>query len=112
MRKKFEMYKIPTRGAYPASIAFDSQNKVWFSEIFGKQLGMLVPSKVENNTTKGIIEDDFKDKINQKFVTMGPITITKNKIINNNSVTIDTTDPNSSIIDKKDQQIPSEVNLV
>ena len=103
------MYKIPTRGAYPASIAFDSQNRVWFSEIFGKQLGMLVPSKVENNTTKGIIEYDFKDKINQKFVTMGPLTITKNKTINNNSVAIDTTDLNSFIIEKKDQQIPREI---
>lgn len=107
--KKFEMYKIPTRGAYPASIAFDSQNRVWFSEIFGKHLGMLVPSMVENNTTKGIIEYDFKDKINQKFVTMGPLTIPKNKTINNNSVAIDTTDQNSFISDKKDQKIPREI---
>lgn len=107
--KKFEMYKIPTRGAYPASIAFDSQNRVWFSEIFGKHLGMLIPSMVENNTTKGIIEYDFKDKINQKFVTMGPLTIPKNKTINNNSVAIDTTDQNSFISDKKDQKIPREI---
>lgn len=107
--KKFEMYKIPTRGAYPSSIAFDSQNRVWFSEIFGKQLGMLIPSKVENNTTKGIIEYDFKDKINQKFVTMGPLTITKNKNINNNSVTRDIDGPNSIIMDKKDQKLPSEI---
>lgn len=107
--KKFEMYKIPTRGAYPSSIAFDFQNRVWFSEIFGKQLGMLIPSKVENNTTKGIIEYDFKDKINQKFVTMGPLTITKNKNINNNSVTRDIDDPHSIIIDKKDQKLPSEI---
>ena len=107
--KKFEMYQIPTRGAYPASIAFDFQNRVWFSEIFGKQLVMLVPSEVENNTTKGIIEYDFKDKINQKFVTMGPLTIPKNKTINNNSVVIDTTDLNSFIINKNDQQIPREI---
>ena len=28
--KKFEMYKVPTSGSYPSSIAFDSQGRVWF----------------------------------------------------------------------------------
>lgn len=41
--KKFEMYKVPTLGAYPAFIEFDSQGNVWFSEIFGKKLGVLYP---------------------------------------------------------------------
>ncbi len=41
---KFEMYKVPTRGAYPAFIEFDSEGNVWFSEIFGKKLGVLYPT--------------------------------------------------------------------
>lgn len=107
--KKFEMYKIPTRGAYPSSIAFDSQNRVWFSEIFGKKLGMLIPSMTENNTTKGIMEYDFKDKIAQKFVTMGPLTITKNKITNqNNSGTIDKDGGDQINNYKNDQKKPNE----
>jgi virginiamycin B lyase len=55
MKKKFEMYKIPTRGSYPASLEFDSKGNVWFSEIFGKKLGSLNPTLAENNTSKGII---------------------------------------------------------
>ncbi|HJT85379.1 MAG TPA: hypothetical protein VJ697_12940, partial [Nitrososphaeraceae archaeon] len=45
--KKFEMYKIPTRGAYPSSIEFDSEGNIWFSEIFGKKLGSLNPILTE-----------------------------------------------------------------
>jgi virginiamycin B lyase len=40
--KRFEMYKVPTNGSYPSSIAFDSQDRVWFSEIFGKKLGVML----------------------------------------------------------------------
>jgi streptogramin lyase len=36
------MYKVPTNGSYPSSIAFDSQGRVWFSEIFGKKLGVIL----------------------------------------------------------------------
>jgi virginiamycin B lyase len=76
--KKFEMYKIPTRGAYPGSIEFDSDGNVWFSEIFGKKLGSLNPSLAENNTTKGIREYEFEDLINHKITTMGPASINNN----------------------------------
>lgn len=82
--KKFEMYKIPTRGAYPVSIKFDSEGNIWFSEIFGKKLGALNPSLAENNTTKGIMEYEFEDLINHKITTMGPV------FINNNSNKKDT----------------------
>ncbi len=47
------MYKVPTRGTYPTFIEFDSEGNVWFSEIFGKKLGVLYPHLVENNTSKG-----------------------------------------------------------
>ena len=50
--KRFEMYKVPTNGSYPSSIAFDSQGRVWFSEIFGKKLGVIDPAKASNNTTE------------------------------------------------------------
>lgn len=81
--KKFEMYKIPTRGAYPASIEFDSEGNVWFSEIFGKKLGSLNPSLAENNTIKGIREYEFEDLVNHKITTMGPASINNNNEINN-----------------------------
>ena len=81
--KKFEMYKIPTRGAYPASIEFDSEGNVWFSEIFGKKLGSLNPSLAENNTTKGIREYEFEDLVNHKITTMGPASINNNNNNNN-----------------------------
>lgn len=70
--QKFEIYKIPTVGSYPSQIAIDSQGKVWFSEIFGKKLGMVDPEKAVNNTTQGVEEYELKDI---EFETMGPITI-------------------------------------
>ena len=86
--KKFEMYKIPTRGAYPSSLEFDSEGNIWFSEIFGKKLGSLYPNFAENNTSKGIREYDFKDLLNHKITSMGPIEISDNdynKNKNNNT---------------------------
>lgn len=73
--KKFEMYKVPTRGAYPAFIEFDSEGNVWFSEIFGKKLGVLYPHLVENNTSKGISEYEFEDLVEHKITSMGPVSI-------------------------------------
>ena len=70
---KFEKYLIPTKGSYPSSLVLDSQNIVWFTEVFGKKLGMVNPSETENNTTKGIIEFDLSEKVN--FDTMGPLTL-------------------------------------
>lgn len=71
---RFEKYKIPTRGSYPVSLVFDSQDRVWFTEIFGKKLGLLDPNKVEHNTTKGIREFELpKDKVS--FETLGPLSI-------------------------------------
>ncbi|MGZ5548730.1 MAG: Vgb family protein, partial [Nitrososphaeraceae archaeon] len=76
--KKFEMYKVPTRGAYPAFIEFDSEGNVWFSEIFGKKLGVLYPHLVENNTSKGISEYEFEDLVQHKITSMGPVSISNN----------------------------------
>jgi virginiamycin B lyase len=78
--ERFEMYEVPTGGSYPSQIDFDSQGRVWFSEIFGKKLGVLDPALAENNSTKGITEYE----INQvDFETMGPLTVSSN---NNNTV--------------------------
>jgi virginiamycin B lyase len=75
------MYKVPTVRSYPSQISFDSSGRVWFSEIFGKKLGVIDPSKAENNSTKGIKEYE----INQfEFKTMGPVTVSSKN--NNNSV--------------------------
>lgn len=68
---RFENYRILQDGGYPLSIAFDSTGKVWFTQVFGKRLGLLDPALVENNTTKGISELDFLNQI--QFVSMGPI---------------------------------------
>ena len=68
---KFENYRLLQEGGYPLSIAFDSDNNVWFTQVFGQRLGFLEPSKVINNTTEGISELDMSREIN--FQTMGPI---------------------------------------
>jgi virginiamycin B lyase len=81
--KRFEMYKVPTKGSYPASVAFDSQGRVWFSEIFGKKLGMINPDKVVDNTTDGITEYEIEL---ENFETMGPATVGNSNGNNNNSV--------------------------
>ncbi len=70
---KFEKYIIPTNGSYPISIVFDSKDRIWFTEIFGKKLGLLDPTKVENNTTNGIKEFDLPKNV--KFGTLGPLSI-------------------------------------
>lgn len=74
--QKFEMYKIPTGGSYPNSIAIDSQGRVWFSETFGKKLGMVDPGKAVNNTTQAVTEYELNDI---EFETMGPITIAQDR---------------------------------
>ena len=83
--KKFEMYKVPTNGSYPSSIDFDSQGRVWFSEIFGKKLGVIDPAKASNNTTNGIQEYQLNLSEDEGFETMGPLTITNNDDSNDNN---------------------------
>ena len=84
--KKFEMYKVPTIGAYPAFIEFDSEGNVWFSEIFGKKLGVLYPHLVENNTSKGINEYKFENLVQHKITSMGPVSISNNNTNNKNDL--------------------------
>ncbi len=95
--EKFENYPILQDGGYPLSIAFDSTGKIWFTQVFGKKLGLLDPALVENNTTKGISELDFLNQI--QFATMGPISneygyghlkndSNQNNIVNNQSETL------------------------
>ncbi|MFY9567411.1 MAG: hypothetical protein WAQ29_13750, partial [Nitrososphaeraceae archaeon] len=74
--KRFEMYKVPTNGSYPSSIAFDSQGRVWFSEIFGKKLGIIDPVKASNGTSDGIQEYQLNLSEEEGFETMGPLIIT------------------------------------
>jgi virginiamycin B lyase len=85
--KKFELYRVPTNGSYPSSIAFDSQGRVWFSEIFGKKLGVIDPTKVTNNTTNGIQEYQLNMSEEEGFETMGPLIITS-KYDNGNNETV------------------------
>ena len=68
---KFENYRLLQEGGYPLSITFDSDNNLWFTQVFGNRLGFLEPTKVINNTTKGISELDMSKEIS--FQTMGPI---------------------------------------
>lgn len=79
---KFERYIIPTNNSYPVSIVFDSKDRVWFTEIFGKKLGLLDPTQVKDNTTNGIKE--FNLPKSMKFTTLGPLSINlvKNNIEN------------------------------
>ena len=68
---QFQRYIVPTKGGYPISLVFDSNDKVWFTEIFGKKLAMLDPQNVQSNTTKGISELNLSKQIN--FDSTGPI---------------------------------------
>ncbi len=68
---KFENYRLLEEGGYPQSITFDSDNNVWFTQVFGKRLGFIEPSKIITNTTEGISELDMSRQID--FQTMGPI---------------------------------------
>lgn len=70
---KFEKYIIPTKDSYPLSMVFDSKDRVWFTEVFGKKLGLLDPAMVQNNTTKGIKEFDLPKNV--KFQTLGPLSM-------------------------------------
>lgn len=78
--ERFEMYKVPTLGSYPQGLSIDNRGMVWFSEIFGKNIGVLDPSKVIDNTTSGITEYPFEDI---EYETMGPGLISKS---NNNTI--------------------------
>lgn len=73
--KKFEMYKVPTIGSYPQGLSIDNKGMIWFSEIFGKRIGVLDPSKVIDNTTSGITEYPFEDI---EYETLGPGLLSKN----------------------------------
>jgi|tagenome__1003787_1003787.scaffolds.fasta_scaffold20954396_3 virginiamycin B lyase len=81
---KFERYKSPTKNSYPSSLAFDSKNRVWFTEIFGKKLGIINPLEAKNNTSVGIKEIDLGKKV--KFETTGPLSAGfKNTSYSNNN---------------------------
>lgn len=68
---RFENYRLLSESGYPLSLAFDSDDNVWYTQVFGKRLGFLEPNKVITNTTEGISELDLSGQIN--FQTMGPI---------------------------------------
>jgi len=69
----FETYKIPATTqfgtSYPINLDFDDKGKVWFSEIYGKNLGVLDPSAAIHNTDAGITEISTK----VAFETLGPL---------------------------------------
>lgn len=50
----FEGYKIPTANSFPLSIIIDNSGKVWFTEAFGKKIGMLDPSS--HNAPSQVVE--------------------------------------------------------
>lgn len=83
---KFEKYIIPTKNSYPISIVFDSKDRMWFTEIFGRKLGLLDPVNVKNNTTNGIKEFNLPKTI--KFETLGPLSV---KSVDNTSENINQT---------------------
>jgi virginiamycin B lyase len=73
--ERFEIYKVPTPSSYPSQIAFDPEGNIWFSEIFGKKIGMIDPESAANNTTQGIIEYELPADLD--FETMGPVTMSR-----------------------------------
>jgi virginiamycin B lyase len=89
--KRFEMYKVPTKSSYPGQVSFDSQGRVWFSEIFGKKIGVINPDEAVYNTTRGITEYELELEGKEKgegegIETLGPTTVSSNNNSNNNTV--------------------------
>ncbi|MCL4435895.1 MAG: hypothetical protein M1503_01730 [Thaumarchaeota archaeon] len=49
--------RFPLRpNVFPMQIAIDSSGEIWFTELYGNQIGRLDSSKVVNNTREGITE--------------------------------------------------------
>jgi virginiamycin B lyase len=53
--EKFEKFPLQPN-VFPSQIAVDSSGVLWFTELFGNQIGRLDPSKAVNNTREGITE--------------------------------------------------------
>ena len=83
--KRFEMYKVPTKSSYPGQVSFDSQGRVWFSEIFGKKIGVINPDEAVDNTTRGITEYELELGEEENVESIGPITVSSNGSSNNSN---------------------------
>lgn len=73
--KRFEQYIIPTLPegfgtSYPINIVFVN-GKVWFSEIYGKKIGVLDPNKVKDKSSEGIVEIE----VGSNLETLGPLSV-------------------------------------
>jgi virginiamycin B lyase len=88
--KRFEMYKVPTKGSYPGQVSFDSQGRIWFSEIFGKKIGVINPDEAVDNTTSGITEYELelREGGGEDIESIVPTTVSSNGSSNsiNNTV--------------------------
>jgi virginiamycin B lyase len=86
--KRFEMYKVPTKGSYPGQVSFDSQGRVWFSEIFGKKTGVINPDEAVDNTSRGITEYELEsggEGGGEDIESIGPTTVSSNGSNNSNN---------------------------
>jgi virginiamycin B lyase len=86
--KRFEMYKVPTKGSYPGQVSFDSQGRVWFSEIFGKKIGVINPDEAVDNTSRGITEYELEsggEGGGEDIESIGPTTVSSNGSNNSNN---------------------------
>lgn len=89
--KRFEMYKVPTKSSYPGQVSFDSQGRVWFSEIFGKKIGVINPDEAVDNTTRGITEYELElgeGGGGKDIESIGPTTVSSNGSSNSNNNTV------------------------
>jgi virginiamycin B lyase len=88
--KRFEMYKVPTKGSYPGQVSFDSQGRVWFSEIFGKKIGVINPDEAVDNTTRGITEYELelREGEGEDIESIGPTTVSSNGSSSNDNNTV------------------------
>lgn len=69
---RFEKYNIPSMTEFGTSypINFDfNDGKIWFSEIYGKKIGILDPSLAQHNTINGITELPVRVDLE----TLGPL---------------------------------------
>lgn len=73
----FEVFKIPSAAkdfntSYPINFHFDD-GKIWFSEIYGKNIGVLDTSQAKHNTSEGM--EEFSATV--ELETLGPLAFDK-----------------------------------
>lgn len=70
--ERFERYIVPSTSDFGTAGVINlvfANNRIWFSEIYAKKIGILDPNSVKNNSSEGISELE----ISSELETLGPL---------------------------------------